>query len=216
MLRKHLIVAAAIPALAVAQPNAPDLVVTSFKVDDTRNAQSIVDKVGECLNSDSCLKVIKAIVEAAGQKQGSGNPSSSSSTQGMAAAAAETIVPALSHNIQGEETRTTLTLPAGYVYCHASVNPISAVPAGGDRASHLSVNARPNGIGVYTWVPRSGVGGGNTWMEADFSVVGVRQEVADKYFADGRCKQTTAEREILVCRGRDGGKGLPGCKPTVD
>lgn len=108
-----------------------------------------------------------------------------------------------------EESKFEIWLPEGYVFCRAEVSTISVTPASGDRASLLSVSSTQDGLSVYTWTPRQGCGGGRSWIDANATVVGVLPEHQSKAIQLGYC--TPPGRNFMNCRGRDGGKGRPGC-----
>jgi hypothetical protein len=111
----------------------------------------------------------------------------------------------------GEEGWYTVKLPAGYKYCRSTIRMISVVPATGDRASVFSARANQDNIGMYTWTPKQGLGGGRSWVEAIVTLYGVRNDKADQYRAAGTCKPYGML--LLSCRGARGvNKGTPACK----
>lgn len=115
----------------------------------------------------------------------------------------------------GEEGWYTFTLPNGYVYCRSEIETVSVSPASGDRASVMGASSIDNGVTVYTWTPRQGVGGGRSWVEANYTLVGVRADVAEKHRQAGICKQPG--RVLVSCRGAKGiNKGMPACGSVRD
>jgi hypothetical protein len=82
----------------------------------------------------------------------------------------------------------------------------------------MSATAVKGGVGVYTWTPKQGVGGGKSWIEADFTVTGVRKDVAEKYRKAGTCREVGPKGNNLVrCRGGKGvNKGQPACGNVED
>lgn len=115
----------------------------------------------------------------------------------------------------GEEGRYTIALPPGYEYCRSRTRTRSVVPATGDRASVLGARSTKDGIGVYTWTPRSGEFGARSWVEAEFTVYGVRQDVADLYRNTGICRRHG--QTLISCRGATGvNKGTPACGTVMD
>lgn len=89
----------------------------------------------------------------------------------------------------GEEGHYSLEVPAGYVYCCSSIRTISVVPATGDRASVMGATSNGRDIAVYTWTPRQGIGQGRSWVEADYTLYGVKKSLADKYRSEGKAPQ---------------------------
>jgi hypothetical protein len=117
----------------------------------------------------------------------------------------------------GEEGHYDYRLPAGYQYCRSTVSPISVNPATGDKASVLGATVYQQGLGVYTWTPRKPVFGGRSWVDADFTIIGVQDALADQDRAKGLCKPNTPNRVIISCRGASGvNHGQPHCATVND
>ncbi len=116
---------------------------------------------------------------------------------------------------EGEEGRYSIALPPGYEYCRSRIQTKAVVPPTGDRASVLGARSTKDGVSVYTWTPRSGESGASSWVEAEFTIYGVRQDVADYYRAGGVCRR---HGQVLIdCRGAAGvNKGMPACTTAVD
>ena len=116
---------------------------------------------------------------------------------------------------EGEEGHFTIQLPQGYVYCRASIRTVSVVPATGDRASLMSATTNERGVGIYTWTPKQGVGQRRSWVEADYTVYGVKSDLAEKYRTESKCKPPG--KNIINCRGATGvNHGLPACGSVDD
>jgi hypothetical protein len=103
-------------------------------------------------------------------------------------------------SMQGEDGHYSIPVENGYKYCRARIRVISIAPASGDRASVLNATAIDNGIGVYTWTPRQGLGGGRSWAEAEFELVSVKNDLYDQSVRTGVCKPAQ-NRALLRCKG---------------
>lgn len=115
----------------------------------------------------------------------------------------------------GEEGHYSISLPAGYQYCRASIHTISVVPATGDRASVMSSSSNAKGVAIYTWTPRQGSGEGRSWIEADYKIYGVRNDLADQYRSQGKCH--SFGKVLIACRGARGiNHGQPSCGNARD
>lgn len=178
------------PALLFAQSAqkiAPDFAVVKTKIDQTMQPISVTEALSECIHDPVC----KGAIDAA------------STLVGVDSNAFTTALGLINHQNRGEESWTTIALPIDYEYCRMKISTISVVPATGDRASYMSVAAHPTSVGVYTWTPRQGLGKGRSWVEADFTVIGVGKWVADKYRAEGKCN-SSKEHAVVSCRGASG------------
>lgn len=177
---------------------ADDFVIVAVHLDQTMDPKSVGDSLSECLNNSTCKDVAVGLASGLGvnEKQ------------------LKTAVAGIKSDFSGEEGHLTYNLPHGYRYCSSSVKVISVVPMDGRRASVLGVRAYDTFLGVYTWTPRRNPGEGRSWVEADFSIVGVKANKAADYFASGKCRRAQ-ERLLLSCRGNDGGD-LPPCKSVED
>jgi len=179
--------------------NASDnLVVIKVRLDQTMNPLSATQAFEDCTKNPVCKTVIDGAAAYVGTD-------SSYVTTAIAAVTASR---------QGEESNFDYKLPAGYQYCRAKLETISVVPNAGDRASAMSVRGNERSLGVYTWTPRLGLGQGRSWIEADFTLVGVKDEMVGKYRDSGQCK---SQYLIVDCRGGSGiNKGAPACGVSSD
>jgi hypothetical protein len=101
-------------------------------------------------------------------------------------------------SIAGEETNYELPVAEGYAFCAARVSVVSLAPGGGDRASVINATAFEPHVHVYTWTGSQVLGGGNSWVEADVQVIGIRRYLAE--FRDkGVCRAPPVR--FLECRG---------------
>lgn len=177
-----------------------DFAAISAKVNPVMQPKSPGDVFRQCANSSVCRIVADAAAVYLGVPPG----------RVKAALAA---VPKASR--KGEEGRYQINLPGGYEYCRSRITTISVVPATGDRASVMGVTATQNGMSVYTWTPKKGFGGGRSWIEADFMIIGVRSDLGNNYRASGQCR--SYNRTIISCRGARGvNKGQPACGSVQD
>lgn len=172
-----------------------DLVVVSQKINPVMQPKNGGDIISDCINNVVCQAAAKAGAAYLGVP-------SNLVTIAMAA------VPTA--NRKGEEGFYSISLPSGYQYCRSSIRTISVVPATGDRASVMSANSNALGVGIYTWTPRRGFGEGRSWVEADYTVYGVRNDIADKYRISGVCR--AYNQQLVNCRGATGiNHGQPAC-----
>lgn len=118
-------------------------------------------------------------------------------------------------NRTGEEGHFTIALPVGYEYCRSKIRTVSVVPATGDRASVMSASSIKNGVVVYTWTPKRGLGQGRSWVEAEYTVYGVRGGLAEQHRNNGKCRPYG--KQLIGCRGATGeNKGQPACGTVED
>jgi hypothetical protein len=106
-------------------------------------------------------------------------------------------IPTASQN--GEETSYRLPVAPGYTFCAARIGVRSLAPAGGSRASVINAGSDNSSVGIYTWTPIQGIGGGKSWVEADVQVTGIRPEFLTEFRQKGVCKEPS--QEMLKCRG---------------
>jgi hypothetical protein len=187
-------IACCLVALVVApaaRAQSTDFVVSNIYVDNVRQPKSILDIARDCSNNPGCQAAVQA-AEAYFQVP------VSRVVEGAAM---------LAPSMQGEGTYVTATLPQGYAYCSASMKMVSIVPHDGDRGALFLGMAKPAGLYYETWTPVQGLGGGNSWVEAAISVLGIRQELAAQAYTDGTCH--VPERVLWYCRGG-------GCVDTAD
>ena len=175
-----------------------DLTVIQVKLDQVMLPKSATDTFVECTKNQAC----KVILDAAAAYIG---VDSSKITSAVAL---------ISQSKAGQEANFSYQLPAGYQYCRAKVETVSVVPASGDRASFMSITGSAREVGVYTWTQRAGFGQGRSWVEANFTIVGVRDELLQQYRSSGVCKERYLRAE---CRGATGvNKGSPACGLITD
>ena len=114
----------------------------------------------------------------------------------------------LSGNKDGEGANMRLSLPPDYVYCKSEMRMTSIVPHDGPKGSTFFSQVEDNGIYLETWTPALPSGDGRSWVEADVSVLGVAQGLAEAKYADGTCVRPGG-RYLFFCRGG-------GCVDTQD
>jgi hypothetical protein len=194
-----LLAIAALPPLT-AMCQSTDYVIVQSTINPVMQPKSIVDAAQECSNDSICRTLADAVASYFG------------ATPGSISAALASVPRAES---KGEESWFTIQLPSGYQYCHSKIETISVVPASGDRASVMGASSMKDGIGIYTWTPRRGVGAGRSWVEAKYTLLGVRDDLADAARRDGTCKAFGAQ--LIDCRGATGvNKGMPACGVSQD
>jgi hypothetical protein len=177
-----------------------DLVVIQAKVNPVVTPKSPQDAFRDCAKDAMCRSLADAAAVWLGATPGT-------VTAAMAA------IPQAKRG--GEESWYKLVLPDGYQYCRAKIHTISVVPATGDRASYMGAGSERTGVSVYTWTPKEKVGGARSWVEAEFTITGVRDSVAAKYQTQGVCKPSG--RTLVGCRGARGvNKGKPACGDVED
>jgi hypothetical protein len=175
-----------------------DLTVIKLTLDQTMQPKGITDTIVECARSPICKVALDAAAAYVGVD--------SSVVTSAVALAAQTSA--------GEENNFSFPIPDGYQYCRAKIETVSVVPASGDIASFMSITGTASSVDVYTWTPRLPVGQGRSWVEADFTIVGVRNELAEQYRARGVCNAKYVRAE---CRGATGiNKGSPACGIITD
>ena len=177
-----------------------DFVATSVKVDPVMQPKQPVEVFKECAKDPVCSAVLKGAASYLGVSP-------------TLVSAVLAIIPQA--KMEGEEGHFTIQLPQGYVYCRASIRTVSVVPATGDRASVMSATSNEHGIGIYTWTPKQGLGQGRSWVEADYTIYGVKSDLAEKYRTEGKCK--APGKNLINCRGATGvNHGMPACGSVED
>jgi hypothetical protein len=177
-----------------------DFSATSLKVDPVMQPKQPGDVFKECAHDQVCSSIISSAASYLG-------------VPSVLVSGALAIVPKA--EMVGEDGHFTIEVPKGYVYCRASIHTVSVVPATGDRASLMSATSNERGIAIYTWTPRQGTGQGRSWVEADYTIYGVKSDLAGKYRAEGKCKPPG--KSIINCRGATGvNHGLPACGSVDD
>lgn len=178
----------------------PNFVVVSEKVNPVMQPKNIGDALQDCANSSLCRTMADGVATWIGVPPGT--------VSGAMAA-----VPVASRS--GEEGRYSIKLPKGYEYCRSRIKMISVVPADGNRASVMSASAKKDGVDVYTWTPRRGLGEGRSWVEAEYTIIGVKGRMANTYRTSGKCK--AYDRQLIGCRGNGSNShGQPECRSVDD
>ncbi|SDY99773.1 hypothetical protein SAMN04487939_11190 [Lysobacter sp. yr284] len=170
-------------------------VVVRQTIDSVMAPKTPIDVFVECANNATCRGLADAGGSYLGMQPGE-----------ISAALARVPAPRRA----GEESWISIELPTGYQYCRSSIRTISVVPASGDRASVMGATSNPRGVGVYTWTPKGKFGDGRSWVEAEYTVYGVRDDLAERKRAQGACRPIGGE--LISCRGARGvNKGMPAC-----
>lgn len=177
-----------------------EFVVIRAVVNPVMQPKKVEDALQECANSNVCRALADSAAAYMGVPPGT-------------ISAAMAAVPRASRD--GEEGRYSIRLPKGYQYCRSRIVTKSVVPATGDRASVMSARSRKDGVGVYTWTPRRGLGAGRSWIEATYTIYGVRDDLAAQQRAGGTCKPIG--KILISCRGARGvNKGTRACGTVAD
>lgn len=177
-----------------------DFVVIQQKINPVMQPKNVADALSECARDNLCRGLADAAATYLGVPPGRVSAALAALPQAQRA---------------GEEGRYMISLPTGYQYCRSRIQTISVVPATGDRASVMGASSRENGVGVYTWTPKQGLGKGRSWVEADYTIYGVRAAIADKERQAGKCKPFGTT--LISCRGATGvNKGAPACSTVSD
>lgn len=177
-----------------------EFVVTTTKVNPVMRPRNVEDAMLDCANSSVCRSVVDAGAAYLGVPPGT-------------VSAALASVPRAQR--RGEEGRYSIRLPSGYEYCRSRIRTISVVPATGDRASVMSARSNRTGVGIYTWTPRRSWGRGRSWVEADYTVYGVREDLANRYRQVGTCNPPG--KILISCRGARGvNHGTRACRSVRD
>lgn len=174
------------------QAQGTPFVVASMHIDQVRDAKNVFDMVRECDNDDLCSNILKAV----------------ESYYGIPPGLTATVAATFSGGSRGEGWGVDMILPNGYLYCGSSMKMVSIVPHDGPRGSLFRGAVARNEIHLETWTPIQGLGDGRSWVEADVTLIGVREDLAAQAQKEGQCKGFD-ERNIWYCRGG-------GCVDTVD
>lgn len=161
-----------------------EFVVVSSRIDNVMEQSSVFDVAKACTDNPTCMTMMRA-ASAYFQVP----------VDKVVSAAA-----LLATRRDGEGTFMDVGLPSGYAYCRSTMSLVSIVPRDGPRGSTFLAQARPNGLYVETWTPRRSNFEGRSWVEADFTIVGVRQDAAEAAYSSGRCYRP-ASRALFFCRG---------------
>ncbi len=162
-----------------------DFVVTKVYVDNVMQPKNLLDIAKDCDNNPQCKLVAKAAAEYF-------QLPIDKTISGMAY-----LAPAR----EGEGWHSTVTLPAGYQYCTSSMRMVSIVPHDGPRGSLWRGATQLNGMYLESWTPKQTLFGGNSWVESEVTLVGVKENVAFEARSAGKCNSAAAGRSIWYCRG---------------
>jgi len=186
--------------VAAPPPSRPEFIVANVRLDRVKDPKNAFDLIEDCKKNPLCVGAIDLAASTLGVPPGT-------ITAGAAA------IPNL--RSEGEEFWFTYHLPQGYSYCRSRIVTTSVVPNTGDRASVLSAMSEERGINGYTWTPRLQSWEGRSWLEADFILYGVADEVRAQHVAAGRCR--VHGQRLIDCRGGEGvNKGMPACGVSED
>lgn len=186
-------------------PTDGDLTVIKVKLDQVMQPASLTTVFHDCTTNPTC----KAALDGAAAYVGVDSRMITSAIANIQKARV------------GEDGDFHYTLPAGYQYCRAMAETVSVVPASGDKASLMSLTGSNRELRVQTWTPRLGPGEGQSWVEANFTIVGVRDNLVEQYRASGVCKGNYLR---AVCRGAagsgrpafNGNPASPACSKITD
>lgn len=178
-----------VPTLATPQ----EFKVVGFGVDVDRSPKNLAHTVADCVNNNYCKKGLEVVAAYVGI------PPNAMEVVAIAGKA---------HRLgqignDNETTRFDWEMPDGYQTCRLSVNVNSTVPTG-DRGAILDVAVHPKRVHIVTWTPINNLGEGNTWVDADLVMLAVRDDVAARYRANGKCNSVADRVWVYRCRGRNG------------
>ena len=175
-----------------------DLTVIEVRLDQVMQPASLTSEIHDCTRNPACKYALDA----------------AAAYVGIDSTLITSAVARIEQSRNGEEGDFHYILPAGYQYCRVKVETVSVVPATGDRASLMSLTGSNRELRVQTWTPRQGFGSGKSWVEADFTIVGVKDNLVQQYRSKGVCK---ANYIRSVCRGAFGvNNGVPACGLITD
>lgn len=170
-------------------PTGGDLTVIKVKLDQVMQPASLTTVFHDCTTNPAC----KFALDAAAAYVGVDSSLITSAVAKMQKSQVE------------EDGDFHYILPSGYQYCRAMAETVSVIPPSGDRASLMSLTGSNRELRVQTWTPRLPPGEGRSWVEANFTIIGVRDNLVEQYRARGVCK---ANYIRAVCRGA-AGSGRP-------
>ncbi len=174
-----------------------EYVVVGVHLDNVREQKNIFTTAEECANNPACVALMNAAENYFQVPVGK-------VVSGLATLAADN---------QGEGTYMHFALPPGYQYCKAKMTMGSIVPHVGPRGSLFLGRAEQRGLYVETWTPVNQMFAGGSWVEADLTIVGVRDDLAaSSYENGGSCINPISDagmRHLFYCRGG-------GCVDTDD
>ena len=114
----------------------------------------------------------------------------------------------------GEDGLYDVWLPVGYQYCRSIISTVGVIPGTGEWASSMMAESHSRGIKVRTWTPMY-QSNAQSRIEADVTIFGVRDGIADAQRASGKCKRYDVI--LIACRGiLEMNRGQPPCETSVD
>lgn len=175
-----------------------DLMLVKARLEQTMKTHSITGSTAECLKHPEC----KAAIDAA------------AAYLAVDPKVITTMTTPISAEWKGEKGDYHYLLPAGYQYCRAKIETLSIVPKDGDESAYMTVTGSDHDLRIQAWAPQSGLYAGKTWVEADISLVGVKDSLVQEYRSKGICTDKYISK---FCRGGDRyHKGSPPCNLIKD
>lgn len=179
-------------------PTGNELIVMKVKLDQAMQPTNITDSDAGCASNSACKAVIDAAAEFVG----------------VSSSVMKSAVAPIQQTRLNEADNFYFSFPDGYQYCRIMVETVSVVPETGDKAALMSIAGANRNLRVKTWTPRLDLSQGRGWIEANFIIVGVRNDMVPKYHSNGVCKDKYVRR---ICRGASGiNNGSPACGIITD
>ena len=183
---------------ALSEPS--NFVVMQERVNPLLQPKYPLDAIRECANVRTC----RALVEW--------GPLPLGIPKGQISAALAS-VPSAQHH--GDVHLYSLALPSGYQYCRSAIQTVSVIPATGDQASLMTAVSMRNGVKISLSTPNRGPGQARSWVEATYTVYGVKNDVALAARTKGTCR--FPGKTLASCQGAHGfNKGMPACRTMKD
>jgi hypothetical protein len=101
--------------------------------------------------------------------------------------------------IRGEESFYGLPLARGYKYCASRVGVRSIMSVNG-HDSVLGVTPGPDALAIYTFTPGGGLFEGQSSVEGDAQLVGIKPEYFEEFLDKGVCAELPGGA-LLSCKG---------------
>lgn len=187
--------------LASTLASAQDFQMLTYKVDVSRQPKDLAETTADCLNNKACNTALSTLAAYVGALQ---KPLDVASIVGKAHKLAQV-------GNDRETERFDWNMPPGYQTCRINVDVVSTVPADGPRASLLDVAVHPNRVHIVTWTPIRNLGEGGTWVEANLSVLAVKDSLANDARKAGTCNGTADRGFVYRCRGKGGDEERVAC-----
>ena len=183
---------------ALSEPST--FVVMQERVNPLLQRKYPLDAIRECANARTCRSLVESGTHPLGIPKNQ-----------LSAALAS--VPSAQR--QGDVGFYSLALPSGYQYCRSVIQTVSVFPATGDQASYMTAMSTTNGVKISLSTPNLGPAQARSWVEANYIVYGVRNDVALAARTKGTC--TFPGKTLASCRGAHGSnKGMPACRTMKD